>query len=334
MRLIQCFLTLAFLFVAGPAQAQNALFFEHINYDGDWAAANSSVSWVGDDWNDEISSVAMLPGVTVTLFEHIDFGGQSLELTSNAPDLRTFPGPGQNGNWNDAASSIIITIQSSGGVTTTVLVNGSFNAYPPWMDAGSPMYSAITATMGAAPYQHRWMENEDVTVFSGYAGIYEGSVQLANLLASLPAGDVNLITHSHGGNVAIRHLINLGTPINLDFNRNLGSPVYSTCQVSSTSDLVQFGGASLFGQVYPHYNAYADGIYYGNLAYEALQQGNYSDYHFYLSISESSFWLAESLFWSTKYEVFGQTRMFVGLSHGDLHEPPVWWEIAPYCATN
>ncbi len=348
MRFTQCFLTLAlalaFSFVSGLAQAQNAFFYEHINYEGNYAAASNSVWWVGEDWNDEISSVYMLPGVIVTLFEHSDFAGQSLQLTSQAPDLRWFSGPGPDGTWNDATSSIVITIPSPGGVTTTVLVNGSFNAYPEWMEATSPMFMAVASTMGKAPYQHRWMQNGNVTIFSGYSGIYEGGVDLANLLAILPAGDVNLIAHSHGGNVVmratqlsgrpIRHLINLGTPVNFDLNRYLGSPVYSSCLVSSTSDQTQFDGASLNIQVIPRYDYYYAGIYYGNLAYQALQQGNYSGYDYYLSLSQFYFSVSDSLFWSTKIEVFGQTRILIGLSHSDLHEPYAWSQIAPHCATN
>ena len=54
------------------------------------------------------------------------------------------------------------SISLLGITTTTVLVNGSFNANPPWMDTGSPEFSAIAGTYGASPVQFRWMENNGV----------------------------------------------------------------------------------------------------------------------------------------------------------------------------
>jgi len=39
-------------------------------------------------------------------YEHRDYGGQMLRLTSDSPDLRQFAGPGRDRTWNDAASSI------------------------------------------------------------------------------------------------------------------------------------------------------------------------------------------------------------------------------------
>lgn len=94
---------------AGPGPGlQDPTFFEHIDYVGSskpWSQDTSFVDW---DWNDRISSLRIPAGVTVILYEHRDFGGVSLTLTGDVSDLRNYSGPGADGTWNDAASSIRI----------------------------------------------------------------------------------------------------------------------------------------------------------------------------------------------------------------------------------
>ncbi len=105
--------TLLFLMIARQAAAQ-ATFYEDINYGGASFPANADMSFVGWDWNDRISSLRVPVGLAVILYQNIDFGGASLTLTSDAPDLRAYPGPGADGTWNDAASSIRISCDPSG----------------------------------------------------------------------------------------------------------------------------------------------------------------------------------------------------------------------------
>lgn len=59
-------------------------------------------------WDDRISSVFVEPGRTVTLYENDDYGGASLALTSDAPNLNSYSGPGPGGTWSDAASSFTV----------------------------------------------------------------------------------------------------------------------------------------------------------------------------------------------------------------------------------
>ena len=82
------------------------MFYEHISFNGASFSATADLPFVGWEWNDRISSVRVPPGKVVVLYEHRDYGGQSLTLTSDAPDLRQFPGPGGDRTWNDAVSSI------------------------------------------------------------------------------------------------------------------------------------------------------------------------------------------------------------------------------------
>jgi hypothetical protein len=340
-------LVVACAFVIGTAvdaRAQTAAyFFEDINYDGDAALAYGSVSWVGNDWNDRISSVWVPPGRTVILYEHINFGGASLMLTGDNPDLRWFAGPGTGGTWNDAASSFEIIDPPPAATATTVMVNGSFNTYPNWVLPG-PEYYAIQQTMGAPPIHFPWTQNNDVEFWNGYAGIVAGGYDLANFLSALPEGDVNVVAHSHGGNVVIwathlmnrpiRHLINLGTPINEDLWRYLGGQsAYSHCQVSSPSDDTQFYGASPY-QVAGYWDGMVRGASAESDAYQAMLDGRWDDYYYYLN--QANFWyaVADNYWWSTKYEWSAPTYLYWGASHADLHEPPVWNAIANVCALN
>jgi hypothetical protein len=96
-----------------PGGGGGPSFYGDINFSGGAFSLSSDSSFVGWDWNDRISSVIVPAGQTVTLYEHSDFGGQSLTLTSDAADLRQFAGPGPGNTWNDAVSSI--RIGSGGG---------------------------------------------------------------------------------------------------------------------------------------------------------------------------------------------------------------------------
>lgn len=87
-------------------QQKQTAFYWDINYSGSLNALGVDTPFVGWTWNDQISSVYFEHTGTVVLYEHENYGGASLVLTQNAPDLRAFPGPGLDGTWNDAASSI------------------------------------------------------------------------------------------------------------------------------------------------------------------------------------------------------------------------------------
>lgn len=91
-------------------------FYADINYRGrSWTFADDA-AYVGDEANDQFSSVRVPAGTTVLLYEHQDYGGQRLTLTADAADLREFKGPGPGGTWNDAASSVKFSGASSGPV--------------------------------------------------------------------------------------------------------------------------------------------------------------------------------------------------------------------------
>ncbi|MEP6501896.1 MAG: peptidase inhibitor family I36 protein [Betaproteobacteria bacterium] len=77
-------------------------FFESVDYQGAHFCASANSTWLGAAWNDRISSIKVSAGYKVTLFQDINYGGQSLVLTGNHASLVTY-------KFNDAASSFKVT---------------------------------------------------------------------------------------------------------------------------------------------------------------------------------------------------------------------------------
>jgi hypothetical protein len=98
-----------FRVVNNPASSSAQIaFFEHVDFVGGSVGASGEIAFVGWDWNDRISSLRIPPGHSVILYEHENFQGASLQLTGYQSDLRVYPGPGPDGNWNDVVSSVRI----------------------------------------------------------------------------------------------------------------------------------------------------------------------------------------------------------------------------------
>lgn len=98
----------AFAIVAGSALSAPAAFaasgqcivFEHADFSGRGRAVASgqSVPWVGNGWNDRISSVSCSPRCRLDVWEHRDFGGRRERFSGDTPFV---------GNaWNDRISSM------------------------------------------------------------------------------------------------------------------------------------------------------------------------------------------------------------------------------------
>ncbi|MCB1619540.1 MAG: peptidase inhibitor family I36 protein [Thiothrix sp.] len=72
--------------------------YEHANFAGGVLPVRGNMAWVGDNWNDKVSAVKVPSSCSLTVYQHINYGG----------DSRTF-GPGSTayiGNlWNDQISS-------------------------------------------------------------------------------------------------------------------------------------------------------------------------------------------------------------------------------------
>ncbi len=81
-----------------PPPTGAACFFEHTFYRGASFCADADSAWVGVTWNDRISSVKVTSGYRLDLFDNINFGGRTLALSADAPDLVAL-------GFNDIASS-------------------------------------------------------------------------------------------------------------------------------------------------------------------------------------------------------------------------------------
>jgi hypothetical protein len=226
----------------------------------------------------------------------------------------------------------------------TFIINGIESDGSDWAVPGKDFSNAVAATYGAIPGFWFWSSNSWYQVLPPYySGIYSGAQELANFLHSLPPGDVNLIAHSHGGNVVllsqiwstrpIRRYITMATPVNWDwyewrFALNYG--IAGRCQASSEADFVQLWGASPYQVGNFVYNVYQS-IQGAIEAFEALLNGNYQDSFYYFA--QSAFNALQADYWldTTRIEVEGPTYMFVSLGHSDVHTPGMWNAIAPYC---
>jgi hypothetical protein len=342
-RAIQPLLVLVVALCAGAtAFAQTVTVYEDLDYTGASTPATGDIHWIGPEWNDGVTSIQIPGGVSVTVFEHADYGGASLTLTASTSDLRNFQGPGADGTWNDAISSARISYSSSTTTKTVLLVNGSFNPYPDWMEPWSGQYQSIAATYNVQPVPFRWTDSDLAGVlWPYYSGIQNGAVALGGAINALPPGDVYLVTHSHGGNVAlgatqfytnrpVQRIINLATPVNFDIRYSNAPWASHMCTASSWDDWVQFFGASPY-QVYNFMEQSYYGYQYGYMSTEAFINGNYSDAAYYAYLAYDYIMAGYSWFESTKLELWGWTIAYNDGGHGDMHEPPVWNGLPGSC---
>ncbi len=86
--------------VDGPASIRGCVYFEDAGFAGKSREIPDMTNRrnVGPDWNDRISSVRCSAFCRMIAFEHVDFAGESVKLSGDAP----FVGP----SWNDRISSI------------------------------------------------------------------------------------------------------------------------------------------------------------------------------------------------------------------------------------
>ncbi|CAA9557341.1 MAG: GH81 / GH18 [uncultured Truepera sp.] len=73
-----------------PPATGTACFFENDNYSGASFCADADSSWVGNAWNDRISSVKVKSGYQVQLFNDINYGGAVKTVTGDTASLPDF----------------------------------------------------------------------------------------------------------------------------------------------------------------------------------------------------------------------------------------------------
>lgn len=226
----------------------------------------------------------------------------------------------------------------------TILVNGSFDDSPDWMNSTDPEYQAIAATFGDQPIAYHWSPNSEV--LPPYVDIFNGASDFASFVNGLniPSNQaLSIVAHSHGGNVVkiaswgishpIDYLVNLGTPVNWDlyeFNFIPGNTV-NFCQVSSLADDRQFAGSSPALQIYPFgEDQYYTGVWLDQEAQD-LYNGDYTDALY--DAAEVAAYEADAFYWwmTAKLDPLAWNVIYTDLSHSDLHTAPVWSSITHDC---
>ncbi|PTT77997.1 hypothetical protein DBR42_24330, partial [Pelomonas sp. HMWF004] len=66
--------------------APQVCFYEHINYQGRTQCVSSNSAWIGNAWNDRISSVKVPAGVKLRLYANSYYRGAVLTLTADEPN--------------------------------------------------------------------------------------------------------------------------------------------------------------------------------------------------------------------------------------------------------
>ena len=65
-------------------------------------------------WGNCVTSIKIAEGWEATVYERDDYGGQSLPIVADIPDLRLVGGPCRGGDWNDCITSIRVKEKPSG----------------------------------------------------------------------------------------------------------------------------------------------------------------------------------------------------------------------------
>ena len=206
---------------------------------------------------------------------------------------------------------------------------------------GAAVVHGVAETFGYPPIQFRWFDNN--AVFPPfYDGIFNGGFALASFLNGLGGDNLNLIAHSHGGNVVkfasyflgrpFRHLIHLGTPVNWDLYP-FGGYAYSFCQISSYADYTQFGGASPYQVANFGYEQAVAAQMFWN-AGDAAFNGDWESFAFYMAEGAyhealaNSWWLSTKLEWGAANYMFGGEPRRSARTAGLVRDPkPVGAEL-------
>jgi RHS repeat-associated protein len=265
-------------------------------------------------------------------------------------------GPGdvaQPSSWNRYAYTLgdsVNQIDPTG--LLTLVINGSFDDSPEWMDPntaeGSAELAAIGSTFGETPTPWRWDSSfAGVTVIGGYGDIRAAAYNLAVYLNNYnfqPGESLNIVAHSHGGNVVqiaagyfglnhtIDNLVELGTPQNWDLYRY--QPINAAnnyCNVSSFTDTTQFSGASPFQIAATSYYA-ALGLSADRWAFVALADGDMQGFYYFLELSSVYYGISTGYYLTTKLDPYATNNVLLTSgSHSDLHTADVWNAIKKPC---
>jgi hypothetical protein len=96
----------------GPSGPQvrggGCTYFWHADYQGERGeiSEGADMRWIGQRWNDQISSVQCAPGCWLIAYEHADYGGASTRFAGSVSYVGDF--------WNDKISAMRVTCRGRG----------------------------------------------------------------------------------------------------------------------------------------------------------------------------------------------------------------------------
>lgn len=123
------------LLVPARAGAGCGAFYEHNNHGGSSQTFCGLVEYVGNAWNDKISSYTISSGSECVVCEHKNFAGKCMYLASGA-DVNAMPS-----GWNDLISSM--NCQAAGFFSSNHVASGKGEA---WIHAE---YSGVALALDA-----------------------------------------------------------------------------------------------------------------------------------------------------------------------------------------
>jgi len=296
----------------------------------------------------------------------------SLSGYAFSPSSQNFTNVTANVIANDFTSPTAPPATTPTTTNFTILINGTLNFGESlfdvsWIKPSDPEYQAIAATFPGTVYVYQWPGTIPTVLPPLYPDIYLHAPALAAIINnhSFQSGErLNIVTHSHGGNVAklatsfiithgIDNLITLGAPQNWDITGQIQTGAFGTwntwivgnyCQVASFTDIAEWAGSSptqIWNTGQSQYNAAVDAYYAAEWLNDYFEETDpigqaIANSQFLYWSAEAASWEAEALYWWLTTRIAtdspsGMTLLFSNYSHGDLHSAPVWSQVVSGC---
>jgi len=85
-----------------------ATIYEHAYWGGAYRGVYGDIYYIGDSWNDQLSSLTIYPNWCLTLYEHISYSGSWRRMCAGSSTWRiSYVGD----DWNDKVSSIRVSVR-------------------------------------------------------------------------------------------------------------------------------------------------------------------------------------------------------------------------------
>ena len=123
--------------ILSPRVSAQIYFYEHSNYEGSYIVINQDAPWVGDDFNDKLSSLKVPSGLEVILYEHSNYEGRYLVIRQDTPWV--------GDDFNDLTSSVKIRRIPPAQIAVDVkFVNRTkYQVSVFWVNDGEKLYNTL-----------------------------------------------------------------------------------------------------------------------------------------------------------------------------------------------